>query len=184
MNIVELLSLRGLDVTAKIKLVRHQDKRYDFRELVRKGVFDLYQSYQYRPVFECDLIVSFLGMEGAKACFYGVYRVQGRKAAIDKPLPDGFEYPDFASPVGYFYDLERLAGFEDLEDRVVIDWGGSPLAWHQWLTEKEVVQVLPVGYVKQFPGYLDFVLRYDELVSIYCFAHARQGADPKRGHCI
>ncbi|MBN1935512.1 MAG: hypothetical protein JW934_12665 [Anaerolineae bacterium] len=100
MNIVELLSLRGLDTTAKIKLVRHQDKRYDFRELVRKGVFDLYQSYQHKPVFECDSIVSFLGMERANACFYGVYRVQGRKAVADKPLPDNFEYPDFVSPEG------------------------------------------------------------------------------------
>ena len=29
--------------------------------------------------------------------------------------------------------------------------------------EKEVVEVLPKGYVKEFPGFLDFVLRFDEL---------------------
>ena len=28
---------------------------------------------------------------------------------------------------------------------------------------KEVVQILPAGYVRPFPGYLDFVLTFDEL---------------------
>lgn len=67
---------------------------------------------------------------------------------------------------GVYYDLEALPGFEDLAGRVVIDWGGSALAWHQWLADKEVLEVLPAGYVRPFPGYLDFVLAYEELVAI------------------
>jgi hypothetical protein len=59
-----------------------------------------------------------------------------------------------------------VPGFDDLNDRVVIDWGANARAWHQWLTAKEVVQLLPVGYVRAFPGYLDFVLTFDDLVSI------------------
>jgi hypothetical protein len=47
----------------------------------------------------------------------------------------------------------------------VIDWGKSPLAWYQWLKEKEVIDVF-VEYVREFPGYLDVVLRYNELVAI------------------
>lgn len=58
MDIVELLALRGLDTNAKIKLARHQDKRYDVKELYRDGHLDTYQSYQSRPVFECDYVVS------------------------------------------------------------------------------------------------------------------------------
>lgn len=65
-----------------------------------------------------------------------------------------------------YYDLSPVDGFDDLKDRVVIDWGKSTLAWHQWLRPKEVIEILPKGYVTHFPGYLDFVLRYDELVSI------------------
>jgi hypothetical protein len=62
--------------------------------------------------------------------------------------------------------LEEVGGFEDLKGRVVIDWGGAALTWHQWLAEKEVIEILPAGYVREFPGYLDFVLSYEELVAI------------------
>jgi hypothetical protein len=166
MNIVELLSLRGLDTNTKIKLVRHQDKRYDVRDLYRKGYFDIYQSYQGRHVFECEYVVSFVGWESSQARFVGVYRVKGSKPASEVPLPAGFPYPDFVVDGSIFYELEPVAGFDDLKDRIVIDWGKSPLAWHQWLTEKEVIEILPKGYIANFPGYLDFVITYDELVGI------------------
>ena len=58
-----------------------------------------------------------------------------------------------------------MGGYEDLKDRVVIDWGGAR-RWDQELRPKEVIEVLPAGYVREFPGYLDFVLSYDELLQI------------------
>lgn len=166
LGILELLAPRGLDVKARVKLVRHQDKRYDVTELVRQGLLELYQSYQSKPVFECDYIVSFIGVENSRARFHGVYRVGGRLAAAERPLAPDFEYPGFVSPGGYFYDLVAVGGFEDLKGRLVIDWGKSALAWHQWLMNKEVVEILPSGYVREFPGYLDFVLSFDELRAI------------------
>jgi hypothetical protein len=166
LGIEELLSARGLDTAARIKLVRHQDKRYDVAELERKGLLELYQSYQAKPVFECDYIVSFIGLEKARARLFGVYRVAGRCAAIERPLPEAFEYPAFLPAEGVFYHLEKLPGFEALERRVVIGWGDSALAWHQWLTNKEVIEILPAGYVQAFPGYLDFVISYPDLVEI------------------
>ena len=41
----------------------------------------------------------------------------------------------------------------------------SALAWHQWYDTKpkEVVEILPKGYLGSFPGLLDFVLDYNEL---------------------
>ena len=72
----------------------------------------------------------------------------------------------------YVYDLEEIEGFDDLKNRVVINWGKGALAWHQKmrdkgkLRDKEVIEILPKGYVKEFPGFLDFVLRYDELTTI------------------
>src|SRR5688572_16151710 len=123
LGILELLIPRGLDPKSRTKIVRHQDKRYDVHELERKGLLDLYQGYQSKPVFECDYIISFLGLESSRARFHGVFRVVGKTAASDRPLPADFEYPGFANPNGYFYDLTPVTGFEDLIGRVVIHWG-------------------------------------------------------------
>ena len=167
LNIVELLALRGLDTKKRIKLVRHQDKkRYDIRDIYQSGFLDVYQSYQSRKVFECDFVIAFLGMEASRAVFVGAYSVKGRKAGSKVPLPKGFPYPEMRAEADFHYELERLPQFDDLKDRVVIEWGKSPLAWHQWLQEREVVEVLPIGYVRQFRGYLDFILSYDELKAI------------------
>lgn len=166
MNIVEILHLRGLDISKKVKLIRHQDKRYDVWELYRDGKLDIYQSYQSNLIFECDFIVAFIGLENSQARFIGVYKVNGHKQAKETSLPSDFPHPGFFSETDVFYNLVSVPGFEDLKDRVVIDWGKSALAWHQWLTEKEIIEILPKGYIKDFPGYLDFILKYDDLVTI------------------
>lgn len=164
-GLLELLVARGLDASARIKLVRHEDARVSMDELRSEGQLDLYQGFQGRPIFNCSYIVSFLGQPHRRALLYGVFRVLGHRVSTGK-VPKGLKYPDWARPGQLWYDLERLGGFGDLEDRVIVDWGASTRSWHQWLREKEVVEVLPTGYVKEFPGYLDFVLSYDELSAI------------------
>ncbi|MEH7378843.1 GIY-YIG nuclease family protein, partial [Neobacillus drentensis] len=68
----------------------------------------------------------------------------------------------------YYYVLEEMPGFADLKDRLVINWSGGAINWIQWLDklEKEVVQLLPKGYVSHFPGYLNFILTHDQLKKI------------------
>ena len=166
LSIRELLTLRGLDTQAKIKLVRHLDQRYNVHELMRRGQLEIYQSYQSKPVFECDYVVAFVGMPDGLARLFGIFKIAGRCSANEVPLPPDFLYPDMSVNDIYFYELPEMPGFEDLKHRVVIDWGKSAILWHQWLTDKDVVQILPQGYVCPFPGYLDFVLTFDELVEI------------------
>ena len=169
LTICEFLSLRGIQETARVKLLRHQDRRYDIDALRRKGLIELYQSYQSSAILDnCAFVVAFIGLERARARLFGVYRVLGRRPAEDVPLPGDFEYPAFSTPGGYSYDLEEVPGYEDLKHRVVIHWGKAAISWHQWLkgNDKEVVEVLPAGYVSQFPGYLDFVLTFEELRTV------------------
>jgi len=163
LTISELLYLRGLDAATRTKLVRHQDRRFDLWELRRLGHLELYQSFQSRPVFDCDYIVSFIGLDNRRARLLGVYRVLGRIPAIQKQLAPEHAHLGPANPGGHYYELERQPAFDDLADRVVIDWGTGALAWHQWLNPKEVLEVLPSGYVREFPGYLDFVLPFEDL---------------------
>ncbi len=167
MEMTELLRLRGLDTSKRIKLVRHQDRRLDLDEVRRRGFLDHYQAYQVNAIFEgCDVVVSFLGMDDSRARLYGVFAVEAVRRSSAVPLPRDCPFPQIRPRHGWFYDLRRLRGFEDLEDKLVIDWGKGALSWHQWMREKTVTELLAAGRHDPFPGHLEFVLRHDELVTI------------------
>jgi hypothetical protein len=164
-----LLAPFGFDPSRRIKLVRHQDRRYDIPELYRRGQFDTYQMFQKRAVFDrCDTLISFLGEEGTQAVFVGVYSVDGVTPPRAWPFPKDFLYPEMNVGNHYRYSLVKDDRFNELEDRLVIEWGGGTRSWVQNFKResKAVVEVLPQGYVKGFPGFLDFVLRFNDLVDI------------------
>lgn len=169
LNLHSILLPFGFDPTKPTKLVRHQDRRFDVEQLYRADQFEFYQSIQRRPVFRAgDQIVSFLGRPGTHAVFVGVYDVLGVEEPLDRALPDGFLFPNMNTVNLYLYELRLNERFTDLRDRLVIDWGAGTRAWVQQYGqgEKPVVEVLPQGYVRQFPGFMDVVLSYDELVKI------------------
>ena len=167
MNIVELLKLRGLDTKKSTKMVRHTDQDdYPVSEMTRAQL-EFYQQRQSKQVFsDCDYVVSFLGIESTKAKFIGVYKVKDEERLKRKHLPENYPYPQIVEGTGYFYKLEKVSGFAEFEDLVIIEWGKSTRRWDQWLTEKEVVEIRPNGYVRPFPGYLDSSLKFDELCEI------------------
>ena len=194
MNILELVKVRGLNVEGfKVKLFRHpaqvpgykvNEKPFtlDLDKLYRKDLkfIETYQSYQKKG-FECgNYVISFIGTEGVEAKFIGVYQVKNRKPATEVPVP-----PDFLKESGLkleqnfltvdcvFFELERVNNFDDLKDRVVIDWGKATLSWHQWLSkngsitnDKKVVEILREGYLMDFPGYDKVNITFNRLVGI------------------
>ncbi|HZH13412.1 MAG TPA: GIY-YIG nuclease family protein [Archangium sp.] len=180
LRLEHLLRPLGLDLTAyrrgRVKLVRHEDNRCDLRQLYREGRLDLYQSYQSKPVFtDVELLVSFLGRGERQAVFVGVYDVLGEMA--NRPLQPGEELPTvFDVSTHVYYDLRKRPGFEVLEDRLVIDWGPGTRMWHQWFETRPrpVVELLPEGYVSEFPGYQNVLLSYDELVSMVKYPTANR----------
>jgi hypothetical protein len=164
-DLCELLHARGLPRDAKVKIIRHQSSEWNIAELIARGQLETYQSNQGRPVFNCDHIVSFLGERHSQARLIGVYRVDGVTRDPSRAWPKDYLYPEMR-PGPYWYQLAKLTAFADLETRVVIDWGASPRMWHQWLKPREVVEILPAGYVRDFPGYDEVVLSHDELRAI------------------
>ncbi len=167
LSLKELLELKGLDCSRSrsIKLVRHKDKRVDVEALRRTGHLETYQRIQGSPIFNCEYVVSFMGLDGTQACLLGVFRVGGHRAVQPADLAD-LPCRDLVGPADLIYDLEEVPGFEDFKDRLVIDWGGNAISWHQWLTDKPVVEIMPEGRRQPFPGYLDFVLPFTELKTI------------------
>jgi hypothetical protein len=168
LGIVDLLKLFGF-TEAKSKLVRHQDKRYDIWDLLRRGWLETYQSTQKRPIFDnLNRIVTFVGLEGSRALFTGVYRVGERKDASLFSAPAGCPFKDWFIPGEYHYDLSKEVGYECLEKRVVIDWGRGALAWHQKTTNKTVLEIRPPGSsLVVFKDYLEFTLTFGELREIF-----------------
>lgn len=161
-TIQELLYNRGLDKTAKIKLVRHKDARCDLYNNYRTNHdwFLEYQSAQDQPVFhDVKYIVSFIGEESTSSRFIGVYEIldQQEKSTFDKDnLTDG----------NYIYKMQEVEGFEDLKERVIIKWNNA-ISWHQWIKNKmEVIEIQPGLHYKRFSDYFDFILNFDELKEI------------------
>lgn len=166
LSIKELLQLRGLDTSKKIKLVRHKDQRgsIDIHGVIEKGnpyewyrndmdKFLKYQSEQGRDVYKgVDYIVSFIGEEGTTARFIGVYAIDGY--ADELPNPEMI-----------YYNMSHDERFVDLEERVIIDWGKNAINWNQWLSDKEVIEIVP-GFDSKFPGYNEIVLRLSQLQTV------------------
>ncbi|MDZ7720618.1 MAG: hypothetical protein U5K72_17510 [Balneolaceae bacterium] len=154
-TIQELLFNRQLDRKSKIKLVRHKDSRQDLYNLYKtnREEFLAYQNSQSKDVFnDVDFIVSFIGEEGLQSRFIGVYRIKDRQ----KLAEDHFEYK--------MEEVTEL--FDDLKERVIIQWRNA-ISWNQWIkNEMEVIQIHPGLHYKQFTDYSDFILNFDELKEI------------------
>jgi len=148
-TIQELLFNRNLNSKSKIKLVRHQDKRYpDLYDWYRfdKMKFLMYQSLQGKHVFKgVDYIVSFIGEgSGNLSRFVGVFKVNSVKDFEKPTVIESF------SNVLFKYELEEVKGFEDLKERVIVKWSNPHPGLH----------------FKQFTDYFDFIISFTELKEI------------------
>jgi hypothetical protein len=172
-----LLVPLGFDATQPAKLVRHRDSRIDLHAVYRASQFDIYQSIQKRPVFaKSKAIISFIGDTGTHAKFVGVYHVNGVSGPKTIALAADFVEPTMDTSNHYQYVLTYDSRFNDLKDRLVIDWGKGTRSWVQNFKagSKLVVEVLPKGYVSEFPGFLDFCLQFNELQNIVAHPSANR----------
>lgn len=102
-----------------------------------------------------------------KLSLSSVYEVISTQAVADFQCAIKLDWmaPEIEKGNNFYYNLTPLSEFNDLKERLVIDWGKSALSWHQWLhkNDKEVFEILPSGSINEFPGYLNFILSFKEL---------------------
>jgi hypothetical protein len=123
MNLIELLEMRKFNIRAKIKLVRHQDSRFDVNKIYKNGMLNIYQSFQENNVFSnCEYIISFLGLENNKAKFVGIYKVLQKKSISEVRIPDNFIYPEMFSKDRFYYEMVEEPILNHLKERLVINW--------------------------------------------------------------
>ena len=167
-SFLDLLKTHNFDTNSSFKLVRHKSSAHPIEKLIDNDLFEQYQCVNKKERFECDFVISFVGKESTKALFWGIYRVNGKinanKANLTKEFKIEFPTDDYNSM--YYYLLEKKKGYEDLEQRIIIDWGEATRAWVQKKCDKEIIEIKPMGFVEEFSGYLDFVLPFKKLERI------------------
>ena len=156
-DLMSLVKNNPLNETSKIKYVRHKSNG-EFSELFDNVFLNIaeleeYQRIQSKSVFKnIDYIISFLGTEGQKSLFWGVFKVTNEKYSENNL---------------YEYELEEMPQFSELKFRVVVDWGRATLSWHQHYTaDKQVIEILPKGSLDKFPGYENVHLSWKELTRV------------------
>lgn len=151
-----------------VRIVRHADARWDLESLLSLGYFDEYQRRHDRPLFgDASHMISFMAERGSRSRLLGVYEIRGFRNGDEAPFPEEYPYPDMG--VGkYAYDIAKVPGFEELEGRLIVDWGAGTRSWCQHLLgkSKPIIELLPNGYSRDFPGFDRVLLSYEELEKI------------------
>jgi hypothetical protein len=173
-GLINILKFSGFDPdpSLRTRLVRHQDRRYPVQVLRRNDWLELYQSYQAKPKFgKAKQIISFYGLPGTRAGFYGVYRGLAYRAhqAGEGPMLNSCDWSKaWNQDAKHFYELERDSRFDDLRDRMIIDWGAGTLAWVQNLDNKPVLEILESGRsLPPFDDYLEFSLTHTQMTDLF-----------------
>ncbi|MDR2862440.1 MAG: hypothetical protein LBV54_00985 [Puniceicoccales bacterium] len=72
----------------------------------------------------------------------------------------------YANSAKSYYILEKVSGFEALEQRVITDWENRARKWDQNYKEREILEIRPKRFVKEFTNYLDIILEFNELKAL------------------
>ncbi len=177
LGLLDVLKVAGFDPRRPGKLIRHQDARYPVDELRRQDWLELYQSYQGRPILhDLEQVVSFYGLPGTRAGFYGVYKVLGHRPAREghtlEGCPWSFEWHQQAK---FFYTLERDPRFDGLRDRLIVDWGLATRSWVQKVSNKPVLEIQEPGRrLPPFDDYLEFSLTFAQLKDLFANEEAHR----------
>lgn len=164
MTLQELLIAKGVDLE-RTKLIRHNLSNDEISTYYNKHYIELYQRIQRPSRFKnCDYVISFIGEEGTLGTFLGCYKVNGYvkydSALIPADISMGIE-----SDV--IYNLEKTDILEDLQNRLVIDWGKGAINWCQnGTTVKEVVEIRRAMSEIEFVDYDNIVLSWENLRKI------------------
>jgi len=165
---------------SRIKLIRHSSP--DDFDVERRFKYDspyleAFQAVQSTDLLKgCDVVLSFLRDQGQRAVFRGAWEVKGRitreqylaryKSGKEVMAVEDTFNSSRQTKTRFdqsFYDTSSIDLLGDIADRLVIDWGKSAISWCQWLSEKEVIEILPANYVSEFPGHYDLILTLHEL---------------------
>jgi len=166
----DILPLDELKKLGKVLLIRHTNDHLE--KMVELDLIDEYQSFQRLPSFRnCKYIVSFIGAERNSAIFYGLFEVSGLKEKNSLPLYSK-ELVGLCSKqdlsTDFCLQLKKIEEFDKFKNRLIIDWV-IPRGWQNEygkVINKTLTKLLPMNFLRNFPGLMNVKLKYDELEKI------------------
>ncbi len=164
----DVLKNAGLD-PAKVKLIRHSLSDKEFKKCYDQGP-QMVREYTriQKPNFSkgYDYWCVFISGKSTSARFFACYRVGDCVPDTPDRKPEGFALDGWFRGEHAQFDLEPVDALREYENRLVIDWGGGTLAWHQKGTnEKPILSIESVGK-RPFVGYDKVVLTYQQLKDV------------------
>lgn len=167
MTLAEIIRLRDPAGPKITKVLRHTDGDVDLNLLIQTNHLETYLANQGENRFPIGArIVSCLRDEGTDAILHGVYIVKSVKKDSTRSWPDSFPKKEMR-PGEYWYDLERDTRFDDLTERLVINWGKDAINWCKALSDnQEIVRIEPRGLIATFPGFDQIVISHAQLKGI------------------
>jgi hypothetical protein len=178
-------SLSGLIERKAIRLVRHATENRtdgDWKGFDDKLRFDpdllrIFTGDQAPNKFKnVELILVFVTEDSTRCMLRGAFWCKGAVShqRFQQLYPRHVEYRKFReerkaprqSPtMRNFYELDECQELAGFNNRLVIDWGKSQNSF-QSKVDKAVWQILPKGFVTQFPGWQNVLISHSRLKAI------------------
>lgn len=154
LNLLDIPAIRSLSLGKyKVHLARGKESPFAFDAFLA-GSFKEWQEYQNGRNFQCDTIISLIGLDGDDLwLFGGVYKVLGVTSGTQS---------------AYLYQTELLRGQDDLIGRIIVQYrrpSRTSYIWgHKYAQNLEVLEIKRERVsVQPFPGYNNVVLDHSRL---------------------
>lgn len=168
MHLSSILKEYGVDIS-QTKLVRHPLNKEDVRDVYNRGMIEAYQSSQSKNCFDnCKYIVAFVGTNKTEALFIGLYEIIDiiTGPQVIKMMPNGYPYPNHFDKKHIYYKMKKLDVMNEMDKRLVIEWGQATRSWFQWASNDKYVLSIASREEMDFPGYEEMILSYTDLGKI------------------
>lgn len=164
----DILRKAGIDPKT-VKLIRHSLTDKNFKECYDARMVDEYTCHQKKGFSKgYEYWAVFISGAGTLAKFYAIYKVGDIKPDTKEVAPKGLPSKEAENYNGEnsFFELTRLNVLDEMEGKLIIDWGTSARMWHQKGTTEKPVVSIQSDKKKEFSGYEGLILSYNELKEI------------------
>lgn len=168
----DILRIYNLN-TAKIKLVRHVNSEIDIIDTFQNNriKFESYQSFQKPNKFSnAKHIAVFAPHRNTLGLFLGIWDIKDYTSNEDLTNEqhseiDKFKFSNEWHSIVSHYKLEYNAQFDDLSQRLIIDWGKGTIAWVQ-SQDKPITEIRAKNSLGDLPTLNEIILSYQNLETL------------------